>query len=70
MIQAAKITKVASPKMGIGLKFKEGASSFVTETAYPITKKEWSVFKKAAETQCEDMPQVFVIDGSKFTLPI
>lgn len=61
---------IANPKLAIGIKFKEGAHAFVTEQPYPITKNEWSVFKKDAETMCEYMPKVFIVDGSKFLLPI
>ncbi len=70
MLKIAKEAGIVQPKMGIGIKFKEGAHSFLKEQAYPITKNEWAVFKKDAETMCEYIPKVFVIDGSKFTLPI
>jgi hypothetical protein len=61
---------IARPKLAIGIKFKEGAHSSFEEQPYPITKGEWTVFKKDAETMCEYMPKVFVVDGSKFALPI
>jgi hypothetical protein len=61
---------IANPKLAIGIKFKEGAHLFLKEQPYPITKNEWSIFKNDAETMCEYMPKVFVVDGSKFVLPI
>jgi hypothetical protein len=61
---------IAKPTLAIGIKFKEGAHAFVSEQPYPITKNEWSIFKKEAETMCEYIPNVFVVDGSKFSLPI
>ena len=70
MLKIAKEAGIVKPKMAIGIKFKEGAHPFVKEQPYPITKEEWSVFKRDAQTMCEYMPKVFVIDGSKFTLPV
>ncbi len=70
MAKIAREAGIVQPKMGIGIKFKEGAHSFLTEQAYPITKNEWEVFRQDARRMCEYIPKVFVIDGSKFTLPI
>ena len=70
MLKVAQEAGIANPKMAIGIKFKKGAHPFVSEQPYPIIKAEWSIFKKDAETMCEYMPKVFVVDGSKFTLPI
>ncbi|MGD2168671.1 MAG: hypothetical protein PVI40_00320 [Chlamydiota bacterium] len=72
---AEKMNKIAEekgiiqPKLAIGIKFKEGAA-FVKEQPYPILEREWAIFKKDAETMCEYIPNVFVVDGSKFSLPI
>lgn len=43
--------------------------NFVPEQPYAIKDaKKWSVIKKDAETMCEYIPKVFVIDGTKFKL--
>lgn len=68
--EVAKKAGIAKPKMAIDLKFKKGAHDFLSEQPYPINKDEWDVFLKDAKTMCEYIPRVFVVDGSKFSLPI
>lgn len=70
MNQIAKQNGIVTPILAIGIKFKEGADAFVKEQLYSITKDEWPVFQEDAKTMCEYMPKVFIIDGSKFILPI
>jgi hypothetical protein len=70
MIEIATRLGISNPVMGIGIKFKPGAHSFVDEQTYPITKAEWVMFRNDAKTMCEYMPKVYVVDGLKFKLPI
>ncbi|PIS01364.1 MAG: hypothetical protein COT84_02955 [Chlamydiae bacterium CG10_big_fil_rev_8_21_14_0_10_35_9] len=70
MNKIAEEQGIIQPKLAIGIKFKEGAHAFVKEQPYPILEREWAIFKKDAETMCEYIPNVFVVDGSKFFLPI
>lgn len=63
---------IERPSLIIDIKFKAGvASQFgVTEQPYPISRDEWSTFVSDARTMAEYMPNVFVVDGKKFTAPI
>lgn len=67
--EVAKKTGIANPIMAIDIKFKKGAH-FASELPHSISKHEWDHFLKDAKKICEFMPCVFIVDGSKFSLPI
>lgn len=57
--------------LGIGINFKPGAHpQGIEEYAYPCNSDEWAVFQSDSKMMCTSMPNVFVLDGEKFTLPI
>ncbi|MBF8263704.1 MAG: hypothetical protein HW387_1369 [Parachlamydiales bacterium] len=70
MHEVAAKKGIDRPTLAIGIIFKEGAHPFLKEIPYPVLKEEWSEFKDDCETMCEKMPEVFVVDGNKFALPI
>ncbi len=61
---------VADILLGIGIKFKPGAHDTLTEAPYPCSENEWEQFQRDAKTMCEFMPEVFMLDGAKYSLPI
>ena len=69
MHEIAKKAGVVQPLMAISVKFKPG-NPFMTDQAYRITgETQWSVIKQDAAIRCEYVPNVFVVDGSKFVFP-
>jgi hypothetical protein len=63
---------IKNPTLIIDIQFTPGsASQFgVTEQPYPIADMEWDQFKSDARTMAAFMPNVYVVDGDKFTAPI
>lgn len=61
---------IERPRMVIDIIFKEGAHAFVTEQPYPISRDEWDIICADAKTMTKKMPEVFVVDGNKFSAPI
>jgi hypothetical protein len=71
MKEVASKAGIINPRLAVGIKFKPGAHSFITEQAYPITEKsDWNMVQRDAATMCAYTPNVFVVDGSKYNLPI
>jgi len=41
-----------------------------TDQPYPISEAEWDIFIRDAKTMAEYVPNVYVVDGNKYTAPI
>lgn len=60
----------ARARLVVDLKYKSSSDFGVTEQPYPISADEWDLFIREAPSMLQYMPQVFVVDGDKFTAPI
>jgi hypothetical protein len=70
MSTVARRKGVERPIMAIALQLNQVAHAARLEKPYAIIRGEWEVFKQEATIMGENMPKVFIIDGSKFVLPI
>ncbi len=61
---------VKNPKLIIDIELIEANILGTTSTPYPITASEWDLFVSDARTMARYMPNVYVVDGDKFTAPI
>ena len=62
---------ISLPLLGIDIELREPNEMGVTEQAHPITSAgEWVIFLNDARTMCTRMPDVYLVDGSKYSLPI
>ena len=59
---AAKAASATSAKLILGTKFNNG-----TECPYPVTRNDWATVLQQVSTMCSSMPEVYVVDGSKYT---
>lgn len=72
MHQIAKTKKIAYPIMAIDLKFNKRTFRSCTDSGQPygVYNFEWQWFRDEISKECEYTPRVFVVDGSRFLLPI
>ncbi len=56
--------------LGVDFKYKPGGHTFLDEYAYPVSASEWAGFVASADKTLEHMPNVYLVDGDKFCLPI
>ena len=63
---------IKNPLLVIDVEFKEEAANEfgVKEQPYPISEAEWKQCALDGKTMTEHMPDVYVVDGDKFTAPI
>ena len=69
---AARNHNIKTPRLVIDIKFKAGiaSESGSTEQPYPIASQEWDEFRSDAATMAEYIPNVYLVDGDKFIVPI
>jgi hypothetical protein len=65
----ASETAIRRPMLALCIWFKPGAH-FLSEAAYPITASEWDDFLADVPRYCEREPEVWVVDGERYVLPI
>ena len=70
MAKVAQEKAVKNPRMAIDISLKQLSEFGATEQPYPISEDEWEVFINDSRTMANFMPNVHVVDGDKYTLPI
>lgn len=70
MGEVAREKSVRKPLMVIDISLKEPSQFGVTEQPYPIVEDEWDIFISHSRTMANFMPNVHVVDGDKYILPI
>ena len=61
----------SNPLLVIDIKFNEKYQSRgLRDQPYPIAEHEWDRFVEDAKEMAEYCPNVYVVDGSKYTAPI
>lgn len=68
--QVASQNGVKNPLLVIDISLKEPNELGSQEQPYPISKQEWDIFVSDARTMANYMPNVYVVDGDKYTAPI
>ncbi len=61
---------ITRPVLGLDLEFKPEAESMVSESPHPNIREEWEPFLSEVPKMLVRMPDVFLVDGDKITLPI
>jgi hypothetical protein len=68
--EAAARHGIKLPTLAIDIIFKPGAHEFLTEYPYPIIAEEYDQYLADSREMCVRTPDVYLIDGEKYSLPI
>ena len=61
---------INNPLLVIDVSLKAPSAFGANEQPYPIADFEWDDFKRDGKTMAKYMPNVYVVDGDKYTAPI